>query len=318
MNTTTGDTAHQHGNEFPTPAAEPATGFDADNLTAADELAIDIGRVAIEASEGVPYGSEPDEFFLAAGKAVFYWLQLNGHRRITTEETDEIRQVSNCALQYGNIASREAARRLLARFLATEPAEARLDISTAAENIGGSDGSIPSTLSVEETKAVTRCPICTGRNGTHFQLHERYPAGGGGTNKPCPNSPSVTTEKAPTHCRCITPDWYHDGLDAEFDGRLCRQCRLRQNIPYRDLIDSPKAPATIGASRDRCRCSCTTKRHERTGPPRRWRLGGRVAHNRRSRRLRKPRRNHCSAGKPDMTMTPFETPKPCACIPDAS
>ena len=64
-------TAHQHGNGSLTPAAEPATGFDADNLTAADELAIDIGRVAIEASEGVPYGSEPDEFFLAAGKAVF-------------------------------------------------------------------------------------------------------------------------------------------------------------------------------------------------------------------------------------------------------
>ena len=95
--TTTGDTAHQHGYEFPTPAAEPATGFDADNLTAADELAIDIGRVAIGAGEGVPYGSEPDEFFLAAGKAVFYWLQLNGHRRIATEEADEIRQVSNCA-----------------------------------------------------------------------------------------------------------------------------------------------------------------------------------------------------------------------------
>ena len=142
--TTTGDTAHQHGYEFPTPAAEPATGFDADNLTAADELAIDIGRVAIGAGEGVPYGSEPDEFFLAAGKAVFYWLQLNGHRRIATEEADEIRQVSNCALQYGNIASREAARRLHARFLATEPAEARLDTSTAAaENIGASDGSHP-------------------------------------------------------------------------------------------------------------------------------------------------------------------------------
>ncbi|WP_261779415.1 hypothetical protein [Rhodococcus erythropolis] len=106
--------AHQHGTGSLTPAAEPATGFDADNLTAADELAIDIGRVAIEASEGVPYGSEPDEFFLAAGKAVFYWLRLNGHRRITTEEAEEIRQVSNCALQYGNIASREAAHRLLA------------------------------------------------------------------------------------------------------------------------------------------------------------------------------------------------------------
>ncbi|BBE49186.1 MULTISPECIES: hypothetical protein [Rhodococcus] len=249
--TTTGDTAHQHGYEFPTPAAEPATGFDADNLTAADELAIDIGRVAIGAGEGVPYGSEPDEFFLAAGKAVFYWLQLNGHRRIATEEADEIRQVSNCALQYGNIASREAARRLHARFLATEPAEARLDTSTAAaENIGASDGSIPSTLTAEETKAeaVTLCPNCFGRNGSHNRIHERYPAGGGGTNKPCPNAPSVKAETTPTHCRCITPDWYHDGLDAEFDGRLCRQCRLRQNIPYRDLIDSPKAPATIDAS----------------------------------------------------------------------
>ncbi|MER7683251.1 hypothetical protein, partial [Streptomyces sp. NPDC096934] len=147
-------TAHQHGNGSLTPAAEPATGFDADNLTAADELAIDIGRVAIEASEGVPYGSEPDEFFLAAGKAVFYWLQLNGHRRITTEEAEEIRQVSNCALQYGNIASREAAHSLLARFLATEPAKARPDIGTAtADNVGGSDGSAPAEPAEEETNA---------------------------------------------------------------------------------------------------------------------------------------------------------------------
>jgi len=141
-------TAHQHGNGSLTRAAEPATGFDADNLTAADELAIDIGRVAIEASEGVSYGSEPDEFFLAAGKAVFYWLQLNGHRRITTEEAEEVRQVSNCALQYGNIASREAAHSLLARFLATEPAKAHPDIGTGtAENVGGSDGSALSTVS---------------------------------------------------------------------------------------------------------------------------------------------------------------------------
>ena len=78
MNTTTGDTAHQHGNEFPTPAAEPATGFDADNLTAADELAIDIGRVAIEASEGVPYGSEPDEFFLGTLRKPPAWVFLHG------------------------------------------------------------------------------------------------------------------------------------------------------------------------------------------------------------------------------------------------
>ncbi|WP_251012504.1 hypothetical protein [Rhodococcus erythropolis] len=91
--------AHQHGNEYPAHAAEPATDPGTDNPSVADELAIDIGRVAIETSEGVPYGSESDEFFLAAGKAVFFWLQLNGHRRITTEEADEIRQVSHCALQ---------------------------------------------------------------------------------------------------------------------------------------------------------------------------------------------------------------------------
>ena len=243
-------TAHQHGNGSLTPAAEPATGFDADNLTAADELAIDIGRVAIEASEGVPYGSEPDEFFLAAGKAVFYWLQLNGHRRITTEEAEEIRQVSNCALQYGNIASREAAHSLLARFLETEPAKARPDIGTAtADNVGGSDGSAPAEPAEVETnaKAVTRCPICFGLNGSHNTIHERYPAGGGGTNKPCSNSLPAVIEEVKTHCRCVTPDWYHDGLDSDIDGRLCRRCRLRQDIPYRDLVNSPVARTAVSA-----------------------------------------------------------------------
>lgn len=37
--------------------------------------------------------------------------------------------------------------------------------------------------------AAARCPICFGLNGLHNRIHERYPAGGGGTNKPCPNTP---------------------------------------------------------------------------------------------------------------------------------
>ena len=167
--------------------------------------------------------------------------------------------MSNCALQYGNIASREAARRLHARFLATEPAEARLDTSTAAaENIGASDGSIPSTLTAEETKAeaVTLCPNCFGRNGSHNRIHERYPAGGGGTNKPCPNAPSVKAETTPTHCRCITPDWYHDGLDAEFDGRLLPSVPPASEHPVPRPHRLAESPGHDRCLRDRCRRSC--------------------------------------------------------------
>lgn len=43
-------------------------------------------------------------------------------------------------------------------------------------------------------------------------------------------------EKMKAHCMCATPDWYHDGLESDSEGRLCRRCRKRQNIPYRDLI----------------------------------------------------------------------------------
>ena len=37
------------------------------------------------------------------------------------------------------------------------------------------------------------CPRCGGLNGTHGLVHERHPAGGGGTNKRCPNAPVATT-----------------------------------------------------------------------------------------------------------------------------
>lgn len=43
-------------------------------------------------------------------------------------------------------------------------------------------------------------------------------------------------EKMKAHCMCVTPDWYHDGLESDSAGRLCRRCRKRQNIPYRDLV----------------------------------------------------------------------------------
>ncbi len=50
-------------------------------------------------------------------------------------------------------------------------------------------------------------------------------------------------EETKAHCMCVTPDWYHDGLDSDIGGRLCRRCRLRQNIPYRDLASSSVVPA---------------------------------------------------------------------------
>lgn len=43
-------------------------------------------------------------------------------------------------------------------------------------------------------------------------------------------------EKMKAHCMCVTPDWYHDGLESDSAGRLCRRCHKRQNIPYRDLV----------------------------------------------------------------------------------
>lgn len=46
-----------------------------------------------------------------------------GGRALTAEQVEDVRTVANCALQYGNIASREAADRLDSSLPATEPAE---------------------------------------------------------------------------------------------------------------------------------------------------------------------------------------------------
>lgn len=62
---------------------------------------------------------------------------------------------------------------------------------------------------------------------THTAWHDRVePA------KPA----TVWREWMQAHCMCATPDWYHDGGESDVEGRLCRRCRKRQNIPYRDLI----------------------------------------------------------------------------------
>lgn len=55
-------------------------------LNNSDEVAIDVGRVALEASEGVSHGSDPEDFFLAAGNAVLFWLPLNGYPILTAEQ----------------------------------------------------------------------------------------------------------------------------------------------------------------------------------------------------------------------------------------
>lgn len=71
---------NNYGHELKSLAEAEADRFDAqaDELEAAERLAIDVGRVAIEASEDVNYGSDPDGFFRAAGEAVLGWLPLNG------------------------------------------------------------------------------------------------------------------------------------------------------------------------------------------------------------------------------------------------
>lgn len=70
-------------------AAVEAARFDAMAVEQedAERLAVDIGRAAIEASEGVAYGSKTDDFFRAAGQAVLFWLPLNGWKlHVTSPE----------------------------------------------------------------------------------------------------------------------------------------------------------------------------------------------------------------------------------------
>lgn len=73
-----------------------------------------------------------------------------GGMALTAEQVEDVRTVANCALQYGNIASREAASRLDSSLPATEPAEEVKPIGWyrtmtpkfATEYFGFPDGSV--------------------------------------------------------------------------------------------------------------------------------------------------------------------------------
>ncbi|WP_209448779.1 hypothetical protein [Rhodococcus qingshengii] len=78
-------------------AALPAIEADIELIT---QLAIDVGRSAIEASEGVAYGSESDDFFVAAGNAAIAHLQSTGRlipaggMALTAEQVEDVRIVT--------------------------------------------------------------------------------------------------------------------------------------------------------------------------------------------------------------------------------
>ena len=80
-----------------------------------------------------------------------------GGMALTAEQVEDVRTVSNCAMQYGNIASREAAYRLAVRFPATEPAE---PAEPATQSAGGDCFDVceghpaPAEPAEEETKAL--------------------------------------------------------------------------------------------------------------------------------------------------------------------
>lgn len=69
-------------------------------------------------------------------------------------------------------------------------------------------------------EAVTRCQICHRPNGFHGQIHVRHSEGGGGMNKPCPNSspdvpaaaetgPWPTLTAVPTSVRVVKDRFNH-------------------------------------------------------------------------------------------------------------
>ncbi|QIP39745.1 hypothetical protein G9444_2501 [Rhodococcus erythropolis] len=60
-------------------------------------------------------------------------LVPTGGMALTAEEWADVQTVSNCAIQYGNIASREAAYRLAVRFPETEPAEEAPNLAAVAQ-----------------------------------------------------------------------------------------------------------------------------------------------------------------------------------------
>ncbi|MGM5065707.1 hypothetical protein EU244_012735 [Rhodococcus qingshengii] len=137
-----------------------------------------------------------------------------GGMALTAEQVEDVRTVSWYTGAGLSRAPMAEIHRLRALFPATEPAdEERCDFYAETEQHGYLQ--------------------CKRRDG-HTAHHHIDP--------PAPAEPAEEETKA--HCMCVAPDWYHDGLDSDIGGRLCRRCRLRQNIPYRDPASSPVVPAS--------------------------------------------------------------------------
>ncbi len=98
----------------------------------------------------------------------------------------------------------------------------------------------------EETKAeaVTRCPICFGLNGLRNRIHERYPEGGGGTNKPCLNSSPVVPAPTETEWQTLqdVPEGVTRVLDSECElwvqegGQWFSTCQLHNPAEFAPFV----------------------------------------------------------------------------------
>ncbi|MEU3013371.1 hypothetical protein [Nocardia asteroides] len=61
--------------------------------------------------------------------------------------------------------------------------------------IGWTAPDIAGALGIRQHVTPSFCPNCGGQNGHHGLVHNRYSTGGGGTNRPCPNTPNLTQKE---------------------------------------------------------------------------------------------------------------------------
>ncbi len=121
-----------------------------------------------------------------------------GGMALTAEQVEDVRTVANCALQYGNIASREAADRLRALFPATEPAEDAKPCGSNSVTLGW-------------------CKLTARHEGLHTNGTYLW----GTPSEPDPPAPS---EPAEAHCTVPPEGWWcsraanHDGPCAASEG----------------------------------------------------------------------------------------------------
>ena len=108
---------------------QSAAQFYEDNTRALESEDL-VTQVAMQFAGSTWGGRDAEEQFALAGseRALAYLVGAGrlipvGGMALTAEQVEDVRTVANCALQYGNIASREAADRLDYSLSATEPAE---------------------------------------------------------------------------------------------------------------------------------------------------------------------------------------------------